>query len=121
MTPLSTRPRSEISLAGNRRDTPRIRAHLCTTMSANGFEMHASGTLVDLSIMGCQIEMESSCPIKKSALMEVRIHVPDLGWSIIIDEAVVQWIKGKLVGLCFVSVRVRNRGGPIGVGHCERR
>jgi hypothetical protein len=37
--------------------------------------------------------------------MEVCIQVPDLGWSILIDEAVVQWVRGTRLGLSFVSVR----------------
>jgi hypothetical protein len=74
-------------------------------MSANGIEMNASGSVRDLASMGCQIETDSPCSINKSSVMEVCLHVPELGWSITIDEAVVQWVKGNRVGLSFVSVR----------------
>ena len=106
MTTLTTSPRCDFAAATNRRDTPRIRARFCATISANGNEINGRGTVMDLSIIGCQIEIERSWPIKDSSLMEVRIQVPDLGWSIIIDEAVVQWIHGTRMGLCFVNVRV---------------
>lgn len=62
--------------------------------------MNGSGTVRDLSIIGCQIELERFCPIKKSSLTEVRIQVPDLGWSIIIDEAVVDGSSANGWGSC---------------------
>jgi hypothetical protein len=106
MTPITTHSRGDFSLVRDRRDTPRIRAHLCATISSNGTQIHASGTVLDLAVMGCQIELETSCSIKQSALLEVRIYVPDLGWTIIIEEAVVQWVTANRLGLSFVSVRL---------------
>jgi hypothetical protein len=80
-------------------------AEFCTTMSANGIPMTARGIVRDLASMGCQMEIETPCPINKSSVIEVCLQIPDLGWSILIDEAVVQWVKGNRLGLSFVSVR----------------
>ena len=106
MTTITTSPRCNFAGAANRRDTPRIDAHLGTTMCGNDSEMNGTGTVLDLSIIGCQIEIERSSPITKASVMEVRIQVPDFGGSVILDEAVVQWISGKRMGLFFMSVRV---------------
>ena len=54
---------------------------------------------------GGKIEIETHCSINKSSVIEVCLQIPDLGWSILIDEAVVQWVKGNRLGLSFVSVR----------------
>ena len=62
--------------------------------------MNGSGTVRDLSIIGCQIELERSCPIKKSSLTEVRIQVR-LG---LVDYG--RWIIGKRMGLLFMNVRL---------------
>ena len=105
MNPVTQRSRREVSSAPNRRDTRRIRAEFCTTLSANGIRITATGIVRDLASMGCQIELESPCAINKSSILEVCIHVPDLGWSILIDKAVVQWVTGNRLGLSFVSVR----------------
>jgi hypothetical protein len=76
-------------------------------MTATAHEMTGSGTVRKLSVADCQLETEGSCTVNKSSMVEMRIHVPALGWSIIIDEAVVQWIRGKQIGLSFMTVRVR--------------
>jgi hypothetical protein len=41
--------------------------------------------------------------------MEVRIHVPDLEWPLMIDGATVQWVRGQTFGLCFMQVRETER------------
>jgi hypothetical protein len=105
MNPVMSRSPGDCSLLGNRRKTPHMMADFCTTMSANGIPMTGSGIVRDLASMGCQIEIENVCPINKSSVIEVCLQVPDLGWSILIDEAVVQWVKGNRFGLFFVSVR----------------
>jgi hypothetical protein len=43
--------------------------------------------------------------VQESALMEVRIFVPDLDWPLMIDEAVVQWADGRGFGLSFQKMR----------------
>jgi hypothetical protein len=65
---------------------------------------------------------ETPCPINKSSVIEVCLQIPDLRWSILIDEAVVQWVKGNRLGLSFVSVRAAEGvawRGLLGEGHCE--
>jgi hypothetical protein len=34
--------------------------------------------------------------------LELRIHVPDLDWPLMIDAASVQWVSGQTFGLAFV-------------------
>lgn len=103
MTALGPKSPSIFSTTSNRRETPQGRAELCATVS-NGIQIQASGRVLDLSVTGCQIELHTSFIVSPSS-MEVRIDVPDLGWSIIVDEAIVQWVEGNLVGLSFVSLR----------------
>jgi len=61
------------------------------------------GTILDLSMAGCRVE--AAVPVQESALMEVRIFVPDLDWPLMIDEAVVQWADGRGFGLSFQKMR----------------
>ncbi|MEO5865283.1 MAG: hypothetical protein ABIQ79_09645 [Nitrospiraceae bacterium] len=37
--------------------------------------------------------------------LELRVHVPDLEWPLMIDEARVQWVSGQVVGLAFFQIR----------------
>jgi hypothetical protein len=46
------------------------------------------GMILDLSVAGCRVE--SLAPVQQSAVMELRIYVPDLDWPLMVDEAVVQ-------------------------------
>jgi hypothetical protein len=93
MNPVISSSPGDCSSLRNRRKTRRMMAEFCTTMSADGIPMTASGIVRDLASMGCQIEIETPCPINKSSVIEVCLQVPDLGWSILINEAVVQWVK----------------------------
>ena len=36
--------------------------------------------------------------------LEVRIHVPDLDWPLMIDAASVQWVSGQTFGLAFSRI-----------------
>jgi hypothetical protein len=61
------------------------------------------GTILDLSMAGCRVETAVS--VQESAVMELRIFVPDLDWPLMIDEAVVQWADGRGFGLSFLKMR----------------
>jgi hypothetical protein len=60
------------------------------------------GTIHDLSMTGCRVEGPVS--VQQSAVMELRIYVPDLDWPLRVDEAVVQWSKGTIFGLYFAKM-----------------
>jgi len=62
------------------------------------------GTVRDLSMVGCRVE--TSVPVQQSAVMELRIYVPDLDWPLIVNEAVVQWVNGRSFGLYFLKMRL---------------
>jgi hypothetical protein len=81
------------------------------------------GTVLDLSLEGCRVE--APIAVQESLLMELRIYVPDLDWPLMVDGAVVQWVKGQTFGLRFlrlsqteddrlaqVIARVGNEGEP---------
>ena len=37
--------------------------------------------------------------------VELRIHVPDLDWPLMIEAASVQWVSGQIFGLAFFQIR----------------
>jgi hypothetical protein len=41
--------------------------------------------------------------------IELRIHVPDLEWPIMIEEASVQWVSGQMFGLAFSQLKEAER------------
>ena len=89
--------------AWERRATTRMEVLFRTCMSTFAPQTEGSGTVVDLSVAGCQLE--SSVRMPEYAHMEVRIHIPDLDWTIVVDEAIVQWMMGDTYGLRFLNVR----------------
>jgi PilZ domain len=100
-----TSQRSTLTLSdeANRRAAARIEAQFCTLMSAFRFRKEGSGTVLDLSTIGCRLKTSLTMP--QSSLIELRIHIPELDWTIMVDEAIVQWVKENIVGLRFVSLR----------------
>lgn len=86
----------------DRRATPRLRVQFRTTLSSTE-TMEGIGTLEDLSVAGCRIK--SDVPVQWGLPVELRIHVPDLGWPLMIDKAQVQWLRGDTFGLAFVGVK----------------
>ena len=87
----------------DRRVTPRFRVDFRTVMSANSPMIEQIGSVLDLSLAGGRVE--TSLSVQTSLVMELRIYVPDLDWPIMVDEAVVQWVKGNTFGLQFVRLR----------------
>ena len=37
--------------------------------------------------------------------LELRIHVPDIEWPLMIEAASVQWVSGLMFGLAFFRIR----------------
>jgi hypothetical protein len=89
--------------SNDRRVTPRFRVQFRTFVTDQHTRTEHMGTILDLSMLGCRVE--SLVPVQQSALMELRIYIPDLDWPLIVDEAVVQWTDGRSFGLYFVRTR----------------
>ena len=87
----------------DRRGTPRFGVRFRTIMSGHSAMSEETGLVRDLSLAGCRVE--APVAVQKAVLMELRIFVPDLDWPIMIDGAVVQWVKGNAFGLHFVRLR----------------
>jgi hypothetical protein len=84
-----------------RRAMPRLRVQFRTTFSAAS-TLEWTGIVLDLSLGGCRIE--SSVLMVPGFSLELRIHVPDLDWPLMIDAASVQWVSGQTFGLAFVRI-----------------
>ena len=79
--------------------TPRFRVWLRTIMTGNQAPLEQTGWILDLSSEGCQIEAPHR--VENSALLALRIFVPDLDWPIIVDGAVVQHAEGNTLHVHF--------------------
>ncbi|MBC7838352.1 MAG: PilZ domain-containing protein [Nitrospiraceae bacterium] len=90
----------------DRRATPRFRVQFRTTFSVSP-KPEATGILLDLSAGGCRIE--SPLTPEPGFSLELRIHVPDIEWPLMIEGASVQWVSGHMFGLGFVRLREAER------------
>jgi len=90
----------------DRRTTPRVRVQFRTTFS-DATKLEGIGVLLDLSLGGCRIE--SPVPVVPGLALELRIHVPELEWPIMIETASVQWVSGLMFGLAFFRLREAER------------
>ena len=88
----------------DRRITPRFRVQFRTFLTDQSNLTEHMGTILDLSVVGCRVE--SLVPVQQSAVLELRIYVPDLDWPLMIDEAVVQWTNGRSFGVYFAKMRL---------------
>ena len=85
----------------DRRTTPRLRVQFRTTFSASS-KLEGTGIMLDLSTGGCRIE--SPVLMVPGFSLELRIHVPDIEWPLMIDAASVQWVSGLVFGLAFFQI-----------------
>ena len=85
-----------------RRAMPRLRVQFRTTF-AGASQLEGLGLMHDLSLGGCRIE--SPVTVVPGFSLELRIHVPELEWPIMIDAASVQWVSGLMFGLAFFRLR----------------
>ena len=85
----------------DRRAMPRLRAQFRTTFS-DSTKLEGTGIMLDLSTGGCRIE--SPVLMVPNVSLELRIHVPDLEWPLMIDAASVQWVSGQTFGLAFCRI-----------------
>ena len=84
-----------------RRNQPRFTTQFRSTFSGGSNE--GNGRTLDLSVGGCKIE--SGAVVGQGDKFECRLHIPDLDWPIMIDEAIVRWVEGKTFGLAFTRIR----------------
>jgi hypothetical protein len=85
----------------DRRAMPRLRVQFRTTFS-DSTKLEGAGIMLDLSTGGCRIESPSI--MVPGFSVELRIHVPDLEWPLMIDAASVQWVSGPIFGLAFFRI-----------------
>jgi len=85
----------------DRRATPRLRVQFRTTFSGST-KLEGTGVMLDLSTGGCRIE--SPVTVEPGFSLELRIHVPDLEWPLMIEAASVQWVSGQIFGLAFFRI-----------------
>jgi len=89
-----------------RRTMPRLRVQFRTTFSGSTM-LEGAGVMLDLSTGGCRIE--SPFIMVPGFSVELRIHVPDLDWPLMIDAASVQWVSGETFGLAFSRITETER------------
>jgi hypothetical protein len=89
-----------------RRAMPRLRVQFRTTFSGSTM-LEGTGVMLDLSTGGCRIA--SPFLMVPGFSVELRIHVPDLDWPLMIDAASVQWVSGETFGLAFIRIRDTER------------
>ena len=86
----------------NRRATPRIRVQFRITFSATP-TLEGTGIILDLSAGGCRVE--SPLLLTSGVTLELRIHVPDLAWPVMVEAATVQWVSDQSFGLAFLRMK----------------
>jgi hypothetical protein len=90
-----------LSNSDERRIQPRFTTQFRSTFS--GGQSEGYGRTLDLSIGGCKIESETV--VDQGGKFECRLHIPDLDWPIMIDEATIRWVEEKTFGLAFTRIR----------------
>ena len=85
----------------DRRATPRLRVQFRTTFSGTS-RLEGTGVMLDLSTGGSRIE--SPVSVEPGVTLELRIHVPDLEWPLMVEAASVQWVSSRMFGLAFFRI-----------------
>src|ERR1700704_6066072 len=96
----------------DRRTIPRLHVQFRTTF-LGASPLEGTGLMLDLSMGGCRIQ--SRVIVEPGASLELRVHAPDIGWPLMIEEASVQWVNGQTFGLAFfrVSATEQQRLGQV--------
>jgi hypothetical protein len=89
--------------AEERRATPRFRVEFRTFVSDKSGINDQVGVILDLSLSGCQVRVPIM--VYPTLVMELRIYAPDLDRPIMVERAVVQWVKGDTFGLHFLVLQ----------------
>jgi hypothetical protein len=86
----------------DRRSTDRCRVEFHTLVSNNSGINDQVGTILDLSLSGCQVRVPIL--VYPQLVMELRICAPNVDPPIFVERAVVQWVQGDKFGLHFLAV-----------------
>ena len=86
----------------DRRSTDRFRVEFHTLVSNNSGINDQVGTILDLSLSGCQVRVPIL--VYPQLVMELRICAPNVDPPIVVERAVVQWVQGDKFGLHFLVV-----------------
>ena len=86
----------------DRRSTDRFRVEFHTLVSNNSGINDQVGTILDLSLSGCQVRVPIL--VYPQLVMELRICAPNCDRPIVVERAVVQWVQGDKFGLHFLVV-----------------
>ena len=86
----------------DRRSTDRFRVEFHTLVSNNSGINDQVGTILDLSLSGCQVRVPIL--VYQQLVMELRICAPNVDPPIFVERAVVQWVQGDKFGLHFLVV-----------------
>lgn len=89
--------------AEERRSASRFRVEFRTLVSDKSGINDQVGAILDLSLSGCQVRVPIM--VYPSLVMELRIFTPDWERPIVVEKAVVQWVKGDTFGLHFLVLQ----------------
>jgi hypothetical protein len=92
-----------LHVAEDRRATPRWRVEFRTLVSDKSGINDQVGVLLDVSLSGCQVRVPIM--VYPTLTMELRLYAPGVDGPIIIEKAVVQWVKGDTFGLHFLALQ----------------
>jgi len=88
--------------AEDRRSTARFRVEFRTLVSDKSGINDQVGMILDLSLSGCQVQVPIM--VYPQLMMELRICAPNCDRPIVVERAVVQWVKGDTFGLHFLAL-----------------
>jgi hypothetical protein len=89
--------------SGDRRSTPRFEVEFRTLISDKSGINDQVGVILDLSLSGCHVRVPLM--VYPTLVMELLIYAPELDRPIIVEKAVVQWVKGDTFGLHFLRLQ----------------
>jgi hypothetical protein len=89
--------------AEERRSASRFRVEFRTLVSDKSGINDQVGAILDLSLSGCEVRVPIM--VYPSLVMALRIFTPDWERPIVIEKAVVQWVKGDTFGLHFLVLQ----------------
>jgi hypothetical protein len=53
--------------------------------------------------------VESAVSPTPGLTLELRLHVPDFAWPVMVETATVQWVSGQTFGLAFFRMAIPER------------
>jgi len=71
-------------------------------------DFECEALLLDLSTNGCKVS--SSIELPPGMMLKLSVFLPDPGWPLRVDQALVRWRDGQEVGIEFINIRDAQRG-----------